>query len=83
MRANAAVACGADLVVELPLPYAMAVKISYEKDFPTHTEAFKELVKLLSEGENRVVENVGEISRLTGVSLILYYYTKKEKTSGR
>ena len=43
---------------------ASDVKISYEKDFPTHTEAFKELVKLLSEGENRVVENVGEITAI-------------------
>ena len=43
---------------------ASDVKISYENDFPTHTEAFKELVKLLSEGENRVVENVGEITAI-------------------
>ncbi len=43
---------------------ASDVKISYEKDFPTHTEAFKELVKLLSEGENRVVENVSEITAI-------------------
>lgn len=43
---------------------ASDVKISYEKDFPTHTEAFKELVKLLSEGENRVVETVSEITAI-------------------
>ncbi|MCI8648917.1 MAG: acetate kinase [Anaerotruncus sp.] len=37
-------------------------KISYEVAFPTHTEAFKELVKLLTEGEDKVISSVSEIS---------------------
>ncbi len=38
--------------------------ISYEKSFPTHTEAFQELVKLLSEGEDKVISDAGEISAI-------------------
>lgn len=36
--------------------------ISYEKDFPTHTEAFKELVSLMTDGEDKVIDSVKEIS---------------------
>ncbi len=37
-------------------------KISYEINFPTHTEAFQELVKLLTQGEQRVIGDIKEIS---------------------
>ncbi|MEM1484794.1 acetate kinase [Oscillospiraceae bacterium PP1C4] len=36
--------------------------ISYKTDFPTHTEAFKELVKLMIEGEGKVIDDVKEIA---------------------
>lgn len=35
---------------------------AYEADFPTHAEAFKELVKLLSTGKNAVIADMGEIA---------------------
>ena len=35
---------------------------AHEADFPTHAEAFKELVKLLSTGEHAVIANMSEIS---------------------
>jgi acetate kinase len=37
-------------------------KLEYEADFPTHAEAFAEVVKLLTTGENKVIDNVSEIA---------------------
>lgn len=34
----------------------------HQADFPTHAEAFKELIRLLSTGENAVIQNMSEIS---------------------
>ena len=39
-------------------------KTEYDVSFPTHKEAFEELVKLLTEGENKVVENISEIKAI-------------------
>lgn len=39
-------------------------KAEYDVSFPTHKEAFEELVKLLTEGENKVVENISEIKAI-------------------
>ena len=39
-------------------------KTEYDVNFPTHKEAFEELVKLLTEGENKVVENISEIKAI-------------------
>ena len=36
--------------------------IEHDADFPTHAEAFRELVRLLSTGEHAVVSGMGEIS---------------------
>lgn len=36
-------------------------KIEYDADFPTHTEAFQEVAKLLTEGETRVIDSPDEI----------------------
>lgn len=36
-------------------------KVEYEAPFPTHAEAFAEVVKLLTTGENKVIDNVSEI----------------------
>ena len=38
--------------------------IGYDVDFPTHKEAFIELVKLLTTGEHKVVGNIGEIKAI-------------------
>lgn len=39
-------------------------KTEYDVSFPTHKEAFEELVKLLTEGENKVVEDISEIKAI-------------------
>ena len=39
-------------------------KTSYEVPFPTHTQALKELVKLLTEGEGRAIDSVREIAAI-------------------
>ncbi len=39
-------------------------KTEYDVSFPTHKEAFMELVKLLSEGEGKVIDSVKEISAI-------------------
>ena len=36
-------------------------KAEYDVSFPTHKEAFEELVKLLTEGENKVVSDFSAI----------------------
>lgn len=36
--------------------------VKHEADFPTHTEAFQELVKLLTTGEGKVISDVSEIA---------------------
>lgn len=36
-------------------------KLQYEVDFPTHKEAFMEVVKVLTSGEGKVIDNVSEI----------------------
>ena len=41
---------------------AAGASISYEVPFPTHAEAFAEVLKLLTTGENKVIDNVSEIS---------------------
>lgn len=38
--------------------------IEEEASFPTHTEAFKKLVELLTTGENKVVDDLSEISAI-------------------
>lgn len=40
------------------------LKIEEEANFPTHTEAFKKLVEVLTTGENKVVEDLSEISAI-------------------
>ena len=39
-------------------------KTEYDVSFPTHKEAFEELVKLLTEGENKVVNDISEIKAI-------------------
>ena len=39
-------------------------KVEYDVAFPTHKEAFMELVKVMTEGEGKVIENVSEISAI-------------------
>ena len=39
-------------------------KTEYDVSFPTHKEAFEELVKLLTEGENKVVSDIKEIKAI-------------------
>ena len=39
-------------------------KAEYDVSFPTHKEAFEELVKLLTEGENKVVNDISEIKAI-------------------
>ena len=39
-------------------------KTEYDVPFPTHKEAFEELVKLLTEGENKVVSDIKEIKAI-------------------
>lgn len=41
---------------------ALDKTIQYEVDFPTHREAFLEVVKVLTSGEGKVIDNVSEIS---------------------
>ncbi len=37
-------------------------KTEYEANFPTHTEAFSEIVKVLTTGDTKVIDSVSEIS---------------------
>ena len=37
-------------------------KIAYEVDFPSHKEAFMEVVKVLTTGEGKVIDDVSEIN---------------------
>lgn len=39
-------------------------KIEYETPFPTHAEAFSEVVELLTTGENKVINNISEIAAI-------------------
>ncbi len=43
---------------------ASGYKADYDVAFPTHKEAFEEVVKLLTEGENKVVKDVSEIAAI-------------------
>ncbi len=43
---------------------ADGTKIEYEAAFPTHAEAFAEVVKLLTTGEHKVINDVSEISAI-------------------
>ncbi len=43
---------------------ASGYKEEYDVSFPTHKEAFEELVKLLTTGENRVVNDISEIKAI-------------------
>lgn len=36
--------------------------VKHEADFPTHTEAFQELVKLMTSGEGKVIDDMSEIA---------------------
>ena len=40
---------------------AAGVKVEYDASFPTHKEAFMELVKVLTSGEGKVIDDVSEI----------------------
>lgn len=40
------------------------ITIEEEANFPTHTEAFKKLVEVLTTGDNKVVEDLSEISAI-------------------
>ena len=37
-------------------------KSEYEVNFPTHTEAFKEIIKVLTTGDAKVIDSVSEIA---------------------
>ena len=37
-------------------------KVSHEASFPTHTEAFQELIRLLTSGEGKVIDDISEIN---------------------
>lgn len=37
-------------------------EVKHEADFPTHTEAFQELVKLMTSGEGKVIDDMSEIA---------------------
>lgn len=37
-------------------------QVRHEADFPTHTEAFQELVKLMTSGEGKVIDDMSEIA---------------------
>lgn len=52
--------------------------VSYETDFPTHKEAFMELVKTLTAGEGKVIDDVKEIS---AVGHRVLHGSEKYKTS--
>ena len=41
---------------------ADGVKVEYDVSFPTHKEAFMELVKVMSSGEGKVIDSMSEIS---------------------
>ncbi len=43
---------------------AAGFSLDYDADFPTHKEALKELIKVLTTGENRVVDELSEISAI-------------------
>lgn len=53
-------------------------KVAYEVDFPTHKEAFMELVKVLISGEGKVIDDVKEIS---AVGHRVLHGSEKYKTS--
>ena len=43
---------------------ADGVKVEYDVSFPTHKEAFMELVKVMSSGEGKVIDSMSEISAI-------------------
>ena len=43
---------------------ATGTKIEYETNFPTHAEAFAEVVDLLTTGEHKVIDDISEISAI-------------------
>ena len=43
---------------------ASGTKMEFEVDFPTHAEAFAEVVSLLTEGEHKVINDISEISAI-------------------
>ncbi len=43
---------------------AEGVKVEYDVSFPTHKEAFMELVKVMSSGEGKVIDSMSEISAI-------------------
>ena len=43
---------------------ATGTKMEYEVSFPTHAEAFAEVVALLTEGEHKVINDISEISAI-------------------
>ncbi len=43
---------------------ADGVKVEYDVSFPTHKEAFMELVKVMSSGERKVIDSMSEISAI-------------------
>ena len=43
---------------------ASGTKMEYEVSFPTHAEAFAEVVTLLTEGEHKVINDISEISAI-------------------
>lgn len=43
---------------------AAGVKVEYDVSFPTHKEAFMELVKVMSSGEGKVIDSMSEISAI-------------------
>ncbi len=43
---------------------ANGTKIEYDTPFPTHAEAFSEVVELLTSGENKVINSISEIAAI-------------------
>ena len=43
---------------------AEGVKVEYDVSFPTHKDAFMELVKVMSSGEGKVIDSMSEISAI-------------------
>ena len=43
---------------------ASGAKVEYDASFPTHKEAFMELVKVLTTGEGKVIDDVAEIAAI-------------------
>ena len=43
---------------------AAGAKVEYDASFPTHKEAFMELVKVLTTGEGKVIDDVKEIAAI-------------------